>query len=139
MQLLVSFDVVRSRCRCALKKAFLFRLALHELKNRLYRESRKFHYQKALRTSLKAVFYARKLLLHVPFFAVRKNFPFLQTKSLSFAESLANCPPKPPFMCKKSFIRTNFPYSHPKQFFSTLRRPFQRPLTYCLQRIQLFF
>ena len=32
MQLLVSFDVVRSRCRCALKKALLYRIALHELK-----------------------------------------------------------------------------------------------------------
>ena len=30
--MLVSFDVVRSRCRCALKKAFLYWLALHELK-----------------------------------------------------------------------------------------------------------
>ena len=28
----VSFGAVRSRCRCALKKAFLYRLALHELK-----------------------------------------------------------------------------------------------------------
>ena len=55
----------------------------------------------------------------MPFFAVRKKFPFSQTKSLSFAQT--------------------FPYSHPKQSFSTLRLPFQRPLTYCLQRIQLFF
>ena len=49
----------------------------------------------------------------------QKTPAFLQTKSISFAQS--------------------FPYSHPKQFFSTLRRPFQRPLTYCLQRIQPFF
>ena len=31
-------------------------------------------------------FYAQKLLLYVPFFAVRKKFPFLQTKSFSFAQ-----------------------------------------------------
>ena len=63
-----------------------------------------FHQQKTLRTSLKAVFYARKLLLHVPFFAVRKNFQFSQTKSFSFAESFANCPQKPPFYVQKAFL-----------------------------------
>ena len=57
--------------------------------------------------------------MHKPFLACFKNRPFLQTQSLSFAQT--------------------FPYPHPKQPFSTLRLPFQPPLTYCLQRIQLFF
>ena len=75
----VSLGVVRSRCRCALKKFFLYRIALYE----------------------------------------QKTPAFLQTKSISFAQS--------------------FSYSHPKQFFSTLHLPFAPPLTYCLQRIQPFF
>ena len=70
-----------------------------------------FHQQKTLRTSLKATFYAQKLLLHMPFFAVRKKFPFLQTKSLSFSQI--------------------FPYCYPKQLFSTLHLPFALSLTYC--------
>ena len=49
----------------------------------------------------------------------QKTPAFLQTKSISFAQI--------------------FPFCHPKQLFSTLRRPFQRPLTYCLKRMQLFF
>ena len=117
--LLVSFGVVRSRCRCALKKAFLCRLALHEPKKRLYRETKKFHYQKALRTSLKAT--------------------FLRTK-ISFARTFLRCPQKISiFTNQKLFFCTNLFYCHPKQLFSTLRRPFVPPLTYCPQRIQLFF
>ena len=54
----------------------------------------------------------------MPFFAVRKKFPFSQTKSLSFAQT--------------------FPYCHPKQPFSALRSPFQPPLTYCPQKIPIF-
>ena len=71
-----------------------------------------------LRTSLKAVFFAQKLLLHVPFFAIRKKFPFSQTKRFSFAQT--------------------FPYSHPKQLFSTLCHPFQPTLTYCPQKFPVF-
>ena len=47
----------------------------------------------------------------MPFFAVRKKFPFLQTKSLSFSQI--------------------FPYCYPKQLFSTLHLPFALSLTYC--------
>jgi hypothetical protein len=69
-----------------------------------------------------------------------QNFPFSQTKRFSFAESFANYPQKPPFLRTKSLLFTQtLPYCHPKQPFSTLHHPFQRPLTYCLQGIQLFF
>ena len=92
----------------------------------------------------------------MPFFAVRKKFPFSQTKSFLFTESLRtalkSCPftyksssfaqafpcrfQKPPiFLQTKSFsFAQTFPYYYPKQPFSTLRFPFQRPLTYCLQK-----
>ena len=141
MQLHVSFGVVRSRCRCALKKAFLYRLALHELKKFAIFAHQKFSVfrqltnrpQKPLvfasKTPLvRTTFYCpqkppflrtKTFLLHKPSLAGFKNHPFSQTQSLSFAQT--------------------FPYSHQKQSFSTLRCPFQPPLTYCLQRIQLFF
>ena len=59
-------------------------------------------------------FFLYRIALHE-----QKTPAFLQTKSLLFTQTV--------------------PYSHQKQSFSTLRRPFQRPLTYCLQRIQPFF
>ena len=42
-------------------------------------------------------FYAQKLLLHVPFFVVLKNFSFSQTKIFLFTQTLPYCPPKQPF------------------------------------------
>ena len=141
MQLLVSFDVVRSRCRCALKKAFLYRWVLHELKKFVFFANQKFsiyrkfyalpskaarfrnqntaHSNNFLLSSKTAFSRTKNFLLHKPFLAGFKNHPFSQTQSLSFAQT--------------------FPYSHQKQSFSTLRCPFQPPLTYCPQRMQLFF
>jgi hypothetical protein len=58
----VSFGAVRSRCRCALKKTFLFRLALYEPKKRLYREPKAF-------------------LLHKPFLIVIQSNSFLPSAS----------------------------------------------------------
>ena len=47
---------------------------------------------------------------------------------------------KQPFSAnQKPFFCTNLFYCHPKQSFSTLHLPFQPPLTYCLQRMRLFF
>ena len=84
LQLHVSFGAVESWCRCALKKAFLFRFALHARKKMPLSRIKKFSLAETLRTSLKAVFYAQKLLLLMPFFAVRKKFPFSQTKKSFF-------------------------------------------------------
>ena len=92
-----------------LKKAFLYQAALHESKKRLYRESKNFISRKLYELHSKPFFYIQKLLLHMPFFAVRKKFPFSQTKSLSFAKT--------------------FPCSHPKRLFFALRLPFAPPLT----------
>ena len=103
-------------------------------------------------------FYAQKLLLHVPFFAVRKNFHLYKPKvTESLRTALKSCPftyksssfaqafpcrfQKPPiFLQTKSFsFAQTFPYYYPKKPFSTLHLPFAPPLTYCLQRIQPFF
>ena len=100
-----------------LKNAFLYRVALHEPKKRLYRESNKFISRNFTNFTQSHFFYAQKLLLHVPFFAVLKNCLFTY---------------------KKPFFRTNLFYCHPKLLFSTLRRPFQPTLTYCLQKIPIF-
>ena len=95
-----------------LKNTFLYRIALHELKKTaLFRKTKVLHLQKALRTSLKAVFTHKNFFLHVPFLASFKKRPFSQTKSFSFAQT--------------------FPYCHPKQSFFTLHLPFALSLTYC--------
>ena len=60
-----------------------------------------------MRTSLKAVFYAPKLLLYIPFFAVRKKFPFSKTKRFSFAQTLRTVRKSCLFTYKKPFIHTN--------------------------------
>ena len=93
-----------------------------------FSHSKRFPFTESLRTALKSLsfsqpkhrsfeqfftfcksrlFYLQKLLLYVPFFAVRKKFPFSQTKSLSFAQTFTNCPQKPPFLRTKSFFCTN--------------------------------
>ena len=135
---------------------------MHEPKNRLYRESRKFHYSLAesftnftqshffthknffctCLSSLSAKFshfYKPKaFLLHKSFLNCHPKQLF-STLRLPFAPPLTYCPQKIPIFTsqKLSFAQT-FPYSHPKQPFSTLRSPFQPPLTYCPQKIPIF-
>ena len=68
----VSFGAVRSRCRCALKKAFsLSDNFAGAVKAVLFRKPKVFYLQKALQTSLKAA--------------------FLRTKT-SFAQAFSRCP-----------------------------------------------
>ena len=126
---------------CSAEMSFFFiGLLCMSRKKRLYHESKK-------------IFISRKLYkLH--------SKPFLRTKT-SFARTFLRCSQKTPiftnqkvFFCRKlyemsskaAFLRTKslsfaqtFPYCHPKQSFSALRFPFVPPLTYCLQRMQLFF
>ena len=98
--LLVSFVAVGNYCRGMLKKAFLFRFALHERRTSVFLQT-------------------KRLSFAENFLTVLESYLLLQTKSLSFAQT--------------------FPYCYPKQSFFALRFPFQPPLTYCLQRLQLFF
>ena len=123
-----------------LKNAFLYRIALYEPKKRLYRETKSFFVSRKLyELHSKPLSYAQKLLLYVPFFAIRKKFPFSQTKSFSFAKSYTNCPQKPPFLRTKSLLfAQTFPCCYPKLLFSTLSSPFQPTLTYCPQKFPVF-
>ena len=109
-------------------------------KTALFLKPKVFRLQKALQTSLKAAFLRTKTSLARAFLRCPLKFPFSKTNRCSFSESFTNCPQKPPFLRTKSRLFTQtFPYCYPKQPFFALRRPFQRPLTYCLQRMQLFF
>ena len=65
-----------------LKNAFLYRAALHESKKRLYREAKNFISRKLYELHSKPLSYAQKLLLYVPFFAVRKNSHFHKPKAI---------------------------------------------------------
>jgi hypothetical protein len=62
---------------------------------------------------------------------MHKNFFCTYLSSLS--ANISNFYKPKVFLLHKPF------YCHPKQLFSTLRCPFQPSLTYCPQRIQLFF
>ena len=75
------------------EKVFLYQVAFHEPKKCLYREPKSFSLAESFTNFTQSRFYAQKLLLHVPFFAVRKYFQFLQTKSFSFAQTFL-LPPK---------------------------------------------
>ena len=106
----VSFGAVRSRCRCALKKVFSLSGCFAWAKKLFFSAKQKvFRLQKALRFALKSLSFSqpkhrsfgqlftvlknrlsrtKNFLLHKPFLACFKNRPFLQTKSLSFAQIL---------------------------------------------------
>jgi hypothetical protein len=70
-----------------LKNAFLYRVALYELKNCSFPQNKRFSFTENFTNFTQSHFYAQKLFLHVPFFAVRKKFPFSQTKSFSFSKT----------------------------------------------------
>ena len=120
---------------CA-EKSFSFSVALHELKKFAFFANQKFsvcrklyslpskasrfrnqntaHSNYFLLLQKPPFLLTKTYLLQKPFLAGFKNRPFSQTKSLSFAQT--------------------FPYSHPKQLFSTLRTA----LNYCSQKIPIF-
>ena len=111
---------MRSRCRCALKKAFLYRWALHKLKKTVFFAHQKISiYRKLYALLSKASRFRNQNTACLNHFLLSSKTAFSRTKN---------------FLLHKPFLN-----SHPRQLFSTLRLPFAPPLTYCLQRIQLFF
>ena len=123
------------------EKVFLYRVALYEPKkfaffaNQKFSIYRKFYalLSKASRfrnqkTAVLTTFYCPQK----PPFHVQKTF-FCTSRSLLVSKTAHFHKPKV-FLLYKSFLNC-----YPKQLFSTLRFPFQPPLTYCLQRIQPFF
>ena len=140
MQLLVSFGAAGSWSFAALKLIFSLSVGFALTEKITFFANQKFSIQKAyeppsktsrfrkpntacsnnfLLSSKTAFSRTKTFLLHKPFLADFKNRPFSQIKSLSFAQI--------------------YPFYYPKKSFSTLRLPFAPPLTYCPQRMQLFF
>ena len=76
------------------KIAFLYQVALYEPKNRLYRESKFFHQQKTLRTSLKATFLRTKTSFAHAFFRCPQKFPIFTNQKFFFRTNLSLFPPK---------------------------------------------
>ena len=110
-------------------------------KTALFRKPKGFCLQKALRFALKNLSFSQpKHRLFEPLFTVLKNRLFYVQKPF-FCTSLSLLVSKTAHFHKPKalLLPKSFLIYYPKQPFSTLRFPFQRPLTYCLQRIQLFF
>ena len=137
----VSFGAVRNWNFCMLKKAFLYRVALYELKKFAFFAYQKISIcRKLYALSSKASRFRNQNTACLNHFLLSSKTAFFTYKSLSFAQAFPCWFQKPPiFTNQKFFFCTNLFYRHPKQSFSTLRFPFQSPLTYCPQRIQPFF
>ena len=104
------------------EKSFSLSDALHELKKRLFRESKNFISRKLYKLHSKPLFYGQKLLLHVPFFAVRKNFHFHKPKGFLFQKALCFILKSLSFSQPKPLIRTTF-YCPQKSLFY-VQKPF---------------
>ena len=90
-----------------LKNAFLYRVALYELKNCSFPQTKRFSFTENFTNFTQSHFYAQKLLLYVPFFAVLKNFHFHKPNGFLLQKALRTVLKSRLFMCKKPFIRTN--------------------------------
>ena len=107
---------MRSRCRCALKNAFLFRLALHELKKTaLFRKTKGFRLQKAWRFALKSLSFSQPKHRYSNNFLLSSKTAFLCAKSLLFAQVFHCWFQKPPiFTNQKPCFYPNFFLFPPK-------------------------
>ena len=173
---------MRSRCHCALKNAFLYRMLCMSWKNNPFPQNKRFSFTESLtlcpqkplvfttKTPLvRTTFYCpqkppflrtKAFLLHKPFLAGFKNHlftykkPFIRTNLSELPpKAILFCPPQPiptalNLLSAKNFhfhkpkvflLHKSFLNCYPKQLFSTLHLPFAPPLTYCLQRMRLFF
>ena len=84
--LIVSFGAVESLCFVVLKKAFLYRIALHELKKLFFSANQKFSiYRKLYALPSKASLFRNQNTAHSNNFLLSAKTAFLRTKSLSFA------------------------------------------------------
>ena len=112
MWLLVSFGVVRSRCRCALKKAFSLSDSFAWAKKLFFSANQKiFFCRKLYALPSKASRFRNQNTACLNHFLLSSKTAFSRTKN---------------FLLHKPFLN-----SHPKQSFSTLHIPFALSLTYC--------
>ena len=117
-----------------LKNAFLYRIALHELKKQPFSASQKvFVYRKLYALPSKASRFCNQNTAHsnnfllsskAAFFTYKKPF-FCTSLSLQISKTAHSHKPKA-LLLHKTFLNC-----HPKQLFFALRCPFQPPLTYC--------
>ena len=109
---------MHSRFCCALKKAFLYWLALYELKKQPFSAKQKFSICRKLDAlPSKASRFRNQKTAH------SNNF-LLSSKTA--------------FHVQKTFFCTNISFLPSKAILSTLRSPFQPPLTYCPQKNSIF-
>ena len=120
LQLLVSFGAVGSLCRGGFyKKLFFIDWSFRSWKSAFFAYQKISICRKLYALLSKASRFRNRNTACSNNFLLSSKAALLRTKSILFAQT--------------------FPYSHPKQSFSTLHFPFAQPLTYCLQRMQLFF
>ena len=84
LQLLVRFGAVQIWNFSMLKKAFLYRKALHELKKRLYRETKSFPFTESFTNFTQSRFYAQKLLFARAFLRCPQKIPIFTNQIKSF-------------------------------------------------------
>ena len=112
----VSFGAVRSRCRCALKKAFsLSDNFAGAVKAVLFRKPKVFYLQKALRFALKSLSFSQpKHRLFEQLFTVRKNRLFMCKKTFFCTNLFLLLSKASIFTNQKPFFRTNLSLFPPK-------------------------
>ena len=113
---------------------------MHELKNCSFPQNKSFPFTENFTNFTQSCFLRTKTSFVRAFLRCSQKIPIFTNQKFFFCSKLYELSSKAAFLCTNSLLfAQTFPYSHPKQSFSPLRCPFQPPLTYCLQRIQLFF
>ena len=134
--LLVSFVAVRSRCHCALKNAFLYRLALHELKKSSFPRIKKisisrklyglhskpfFTYKNFICTSLFSLSAKTSIFTNQKFFFCRKLYELssktaFYVQKIFYSHKLSLFPPKITLFCPQPPIRTTLNLLSTKEY-----------------------
>ena len=128
---------MRSRCRCALKKAFLYRWVLHELKNCSFPQNKRFSFTESftLCSQKPLVFATKTPLVRTIFYCCKSRLFYLQKpifcKSLSLLVSKNAHFHKPKaFLLHKPFLipiqSNSFPPSAPPLITVRKKSPFSQ-------------
>ena len=120
----VSFGVVGSRCRCALKNAFLYRLALYGLKKLPFPQDKSFPFTESftLYPQKPLVFATKTPLVRTTFYCLQKppfhvQKPFFCTNlSLLPSKAILFCPPQPIPTALNLLSAKKFHFHKPKAF-----------------------
>ena len=125
------------------QKAFLLQVVLHELKNPPFPQNKTFSFAENLpKHPQKQRFSAYQTLfhLHKPFFSVLKRHPILQTKNFRFEQAFPCYSQKPAFFEPKAFLLYKpFRIAIPSNSFPPSISHSHPAITYCPQRTRPFF